>query len=258
VYGAYSAYSAYKLEEDERKAKILEDRQKAELKIALEGTTKIPFSFLEHIKANPKPTDYVATGFDIGTGIENSCKIWMGRVLAVFIAILAYSAYRWVLDLLRFLQPSRDQSFLGYMYERVGFNDERVAKTYTVAELCGYVAASILALYMIGSDCGDFDLETHLYNCLDLKVVDLFLQRKNKSEASWLRRACTWIVGSSVSSYNIDYKVHESKKWFGRIVALSLPLAASPRIARKYYWVGILGHWHAMTIYHYGKHIIKE
>ena len=54
---------------------------------------------------------------------------------------------------------------------------------------------------------------------------------------------------------NIRYEASVTKaSLFGlaRIATISFPLARCPMIARKYYWISVLGsEWQAVTLYHY-------
>lgn len=56
---------------------------------------------------------------------------------------------------------------------------------------------------------------------------------------------------------NIRYEASVTKaSLFGlaRIATISFPLARCPMIARKYYWISVLGsEWQAVTLYHYAK-----
>lgn len=215
----YSAYREQKCKDDMKKVKEEEERRMAEARRALEVKGDIAPSFWRDLKEEPKPSDFVASCRDIGADIDGHLANWIWIIRNVIVGSLVLAASGGLANICNIAIP-----------------------------LAGAAAMGLCSVNL----CGDFDPSSRLRNVLGDENFSLFLQKEDNKESSWLGRVVSWMVGSS-SVANLDYSMSISKKGFGLITVatVSLPLAASPSTERKYYWIGVLGRWYAVTVYHY-------
>ena len=244
--GAYTKYKEKKLKEDERKIAMIEDRQKTEVKVALQmlgssssssssavattttttTTNTESFRYMKHVKKDPTPADYVVSACDVGTDL-NQYKHLISKIVLTAVSIVTTAAcYKF-----------RDHIYFIILFSFSGLHVLSVS--------C-----------ILQSDCNGFDPEILIRNCIDSGDDNLFLQRKKDKadSSSWFQKACSWMANIDTVS-NIRYEASVTKaSLFGlaRIATISFPLARCPMIARKYYWISVLGsEWQAVTLYHY-------
>ena len=240
--GAYTKYKEKKLKEDERKIAMIEDRQKIEVKVALQmlgsssssvaatatttTTNTESFRYMKHVKKDPTPADYVVSACDVGTDL-NQYKYRISEFVLTAVSIVTTAACYKFRDHIVFII------------------------------LFSFSALNVLSVsFSLLLDCKGFDPEILIRNCINSGDDNLFLQRKKDKadSSSWFRKARSWMANIDTVS-NIRYEASVSNaSLFGlvRIATLSFPLARCPTIARKYYWISVLGsEWQAVTLYHY-------
>lgn len=218
----YSSYQEQKRCEEAERARAIEERQKAELKSALELERGKELVLWKCLKKNPVPLDFSATSQHVGDAIERILVTTIRNVSCVALIILVGLG----IASIRSSPPS--------FYDTLG------------------LMAAVVTSFLMAHHYIDSDKPIDVARVVADEDQILFCQ-KEKPHESWFGRAISWTAGTNGPNETIAHRVEFRDRALGlvRVATLSLPLAASPDVERKYYSISILGRWYAVTAFHY-------
>jgi len=213
---ALSMYSSYREQErlrEEITAQEMEEKQKEEVKKALELKNDMEQNIWESLKRKPTPSDFIASSRNIGGDIDRFIAGSIQKFCCLSMVALAV----------------------------VG------AKAGLASCVC-VASLHLFGLPLVGSLL-DSNVPIDISSVVDEEDQILF-RHEEKPQESWFQLLTSLVIAPSKT---IDLKLDVTVWAFGlvRVAKVSLPLAASSDIERNYYWICLLGKWYAVTVYHY-------
>lgn len=238
LFRAYTAYQEQNRVENLRKMEEEEERRKVEATRASMMATMANISMsMQRIQEVSKPSDFVASSCNIGAEIDEHVATCTRRVTIGAIGALVSASVG---------------LFLCSFYPNESRNAAYGAAAVALACTLLFLPAAFVRWNSFSApDDNSFHAASRLRSVISEQDCIVFRQKSNEDKGFW-ERAASWVFSPGPFS-KIDCQVRIKSKGFGfvKIVTVSLPLAAAPYIARRYYWIGMLGKWYVVTVFHY-------